>query len=215
MRVLAIDGPSGSGKSTVAKACAKALGIDYLDTGAMYRSVAWACLHYGVDLHDGEAVSRLVESMTIEVADRVIVDGNDVTDPIRTPEVTASVAPVAANPKVRAQLVALQQQWANSRGGGALDGRDIGTVVFPDATLKVYLTASELARALRRAAQIGQDPAEVIAAQQARDLSDSSRTTGAMYAAEDAHVIDTSDLTIDETIEQILSLWTAATGEAL
>jgi cytidylate kinase len=214
MRVLAIDGPSASGKSTLARRCASVLGLQYLDTGAMYRSVAWACLNAGIDLHDDQATAALAQTVAIDVGDIVVVDGVDVTAAIRTPEVTQSVAPIAANPAVRAELVRRQQQWLADRDGGALDGRDIGTVVCPDATLKIYLTASELARALRRATEIGQDPAEVIAAHQARDHSDSSRSTGALYAADDAHVIDTSDLTIDQTVDEVLRLWNLATGES-
>ena len=151
MRVIAIDGPAGSGKSTVARALADRLGLRYLDTGAMYRAVAFAALRADVDPEDADVVGSLAADLDIEVGDRVVVDGVDATVEIRGPEVTRAVSTVAANPTVRKELRERQQAWAAANGGGVIEGRDIGSVVFPDAELKVYLTAAPDARAARRA----------------------------------------------------------------
>src|SRR5438270_12789875 len=150
MRVVAIDGPAGSGKSTVARAVASRLGIAYLDTGAMYRSVAFAAIQRGVDPADGEALAKVASGLDIRLGDRVFVDGVDATAPIRSPEVTAVGSAVAAHPPVRAEMVHRQRRWAAAHGGGVAEGRDIGTVVFPDADVKVFLTATEDERARRR-----------------------------------------------------------------
>ena len=149
-KVVAIDGPAGSGKSTVARELAKRLGLDYLDTGAMYRSVAFAAIRRGVDPEDREPVARLAREMELELGDTVIVDGADATIEIRGPEVTRAVSVVAANPEVRTELKDRQRAWVRAHQGGVVEGRDIGTVVFPDASLKVYLTASDDERARRR-----------------------------------------------------------------
>src|SRR5688500_6788359 len=143
MRVIAIDGPAGSGKSTIGRALAARLGLEYLDTGAMYRSVTFAALRRGIEPTDGIAIAALARGLRLVVAARVLVDDEDATDAIRGPEVTGAVSAVAANPEVRRELVRRQQAWAGERGGGVIEGRDIGTVVFPDAELKVYLTADE------------------------------------------------------------------------
>lgn len=207
IRVIAIDGPAGSGKSTVARIVAQRLGLDYLDTGAMYRSVAFAALHRGVDLTDADATARLAEKLEIEVAERVLVDGVDATAAVRSPEVTKAVSVVAANPEVRKELVRRQREWAEARGGGVVEGRDIGSVVFPQADLKVYLTANDLERAKRRAAEVGRpDDADAVAADIARrDRIDSTRAASPLAVAEDAVVIDTSGRPVDEIVEEVLA----------
>jgi cytidylate kinase len=202
LRVIAIDGPAGSGKSTIARAVAAHLGLEYLDTGAMYRSVTFAALQRGVDVGDGDAVAALAPSVEIVVAERVTVDGDDATDAIRTPVVTKAVSAVAANPAVRAELVRRQRTWAEERGGGVIEGRDIGTVVFPDAVLKVYLTADEAERLRRRALEAGEEVAQDIAR---RDQADSTRAVSPLSVADDALVIDTTGRTIDDIVEEVLS----------
>lgn len=201
MRVIAIDGPAGSGKSTIGRRLAAALDLEYLDTGAMYRSVTFAALGRGIDPTDAEAVAELAATLTIVVAERVTVDGEDATAAIRGPEVTKAVSAVAANPAVRAEMVRRQRAWAAERGGGVMEGRDIGTVVFPDATLKVYLTADEDERLRRRAVEAGEEVARDIVR---RDQADSTRTTSPLYAAEDALVIDTTGRSIDDIVEEVL-----------
>ena len=202
VRVIAIDGPAGSGKSTVARAVAERLGLDYLDTGAMYRSVAFAALRAGLDPADADAVSALAERVAIQVANTVLVDGVDATEAVRGPEVTGVVSVVAANPGVRAAMVARQRAWADAHGGGVVEGRDIGTVVFPEAELKIYLTADEGERLRRRAAEAG----EVVAAEVARrDAIDSNRAVSPLYAADDAVVLDTTGRSIEEVVEEVLS----------
>ena len=202
MRVIAIDGPAGSGKSTIGRALAARLGLEYLDTGAMYRSVAFAVLGRGIDPADLEAVAALASTLTIVVADRVLVDDEDATDAIRGPEVTLAVSAVAQNPDVRSELVRRQRAWAAERDGGVIEGRDIGTVVFPDADLKVYLTADEAERLRRRALEAGEEVARDIAR---RDQADSTRAASPMFAADDALVIDTTGRSIDEIVEEVLS----------
>jgi cytidylate kinase len=202
MRVIAIDGPAGSGKSTIGRAVAARLGLEYLDTGAMYRSVAFAVLRDGVDPTDLESVARVAATVTIVVADRVLVDDDDATEAIRGPEVTRTVSAVAANPDVRSELVRRQREWAAARNGGVIEGRDIGTVVFPDATLKIYLTADERERLRRRAVEAGEEVARDIAR---RDEADSTRAASPLYAADDALVIDTTGRPIDEIVEEVLA----------
>ena len=202
MRVIAIDGPAGSGKSTIGRAVAARLGLEYLDTGAMYRSVAFAVLRDGVDPADLEAVAAVAASVSITVAARVLVDDDDATEAIRGPEVTRAVSTVAANPDVRSEMVRRQREWAAARDGGVIEGRDIGTVVFPDAELKVYLTADESERLRRRAAEAGEEVARDIAR---RDQADSTRAASPLYAAEDALVIDTTGRPIDEIVEEVLA----------
>ena len=155
-RVIAIDGPAGSGKSTVAQAVARKLGVAYLDTGAMYRSVTHVALARGVDVDDGDALARLAHDLEIEVGDRVVVDGVDVSEAIRAPAVNGAVSTVSAHPGVRRELVGRQRLWAGAHEGGVMEGRDIGTVVFPDARLKVFLTAGEGERARRLVQHTGQ-----------------------------------------------------------
>jgi CMP/dCMP kinase len=201
VRVIAIDGPAGSGKSTIGRAVAAALGLEYLDTGAMYRAVTFAALRRGIDPTDAAAVAALAPTLTIVVGERVSVDGEDATAAIRGPEVTKAVSAVAANPDVRREMVRRQRAWADERDGGVLEGRDIGTVVFPDAELKVYLTADEAERLRRRALEAGEEVAQDIAR---RDQADASRAASPMYAADDALVIDTTGRSIDDIVEEVL-----------
>lgn len=205
--VIAIDGPAGSGKSTVAKAVASRLGLDYLDTGAMYRSVAFAALRGGVDPEDAEVVSNLARNIDLQIDTNgtVIVDDVDATIEIRGPEVTRAVSIVAANPDVRKEMRARQRQWVAKRGGGVMEGRDIGTVVFPEARLKVYLDASPEVRAARRSKEVSDLSYETVATDLARrDALDQNRTHDPLRAASDAVSIDTSDLTVDQIVDAIM-----------
>lgn len=207
MRVIAIDGPAGSGKSTVAREVARRLGLDWLDTGAMYRSVALAALRRGIDPADAEAVARLAAAVGIEVGERVYLDGADVTAEIRSPDVDRAVSVVAANPAVRAEMVRRQRAWAAERGGGVVEGRDIGSVVFPDAELKVYLTASDEVRARRRAAErAGADTEAVAAAIARRDRLDATRAASPLVVPEGAVVIDTTDRTVADVADAIVGM---------
>ncbi|MBI5090705.1 MAG: (d)CMP kinase [Actinobacteria bacterium] len=210
MRVIAIDGPAGAGKSTIARALAAGLGLEYLDTGAMYRAVTFAAIQRGVDLDDRDAVARLARSVVMEVGDHgVLVDGVDATIEIRSPEVTRAVSQVAANSGVRAELVERQRAWGRERGGGVVEGRDIGSVVFPDAVLKLYLTASPRVRAERRVAEAGGDVDEIEAAIAARDAYDSSRADSPLIRADGSIVLDTTGLSIDEVLHEIEGLLTS------
>jgi cytidylate kinase len=215
LRVIAIDGPAGAGKSTVAKALARRLGLTYLDTGAMYRAVTVAALRRAVDVTDTGAVAALATSVSMEIGERVLLDGDDVTTDIRTPEVAKAVSAVAANPAVRDELRDQQRAWALTRGGGVIEGRDIGTVVFPDARLKLYLTASPEVRAARRHHEQGagaQQLAEVAAAIAARDHLDRSRSHAPLAEAADAVVVDTSDRTVEAIVDEIVGLLTQREG---
>ena len=205
--VIAIDGPAGSGKSTVAKAVAIRLGLEYLDTGAMYRSVAFAALRGGVDPEDAEVVGNLARNMELDVdpSGKITVDGVDATIEIRGPEVTRAVSIVAANPVVRTEMRARQRQWVAKRGGGVMEGRDIGTVVFPDARLKVYLDASPEVRAARRSKEVSDLSYETVATDLARrDALDQNRTHDPLRTADDAVVIDTSDMSVDQIVDAIM-----------
>jgi cytidylate kinase len=201
--VVAIDGPAGAGKSTVARRVAEALGFTYLDSGAMYRAVALAALE-----RDVEPVQAAREAR-IDLADRVLLDGRDVTAQIRSPEVTQAASVAAADPAVRAALVA-QQRRLLADGDWVAEGRDIGTVVAPHAEVKVFLTASPGARARRRAAELGADEATVLADQTIRDHRDTERAHSPLHAAPDAHTIDTTDLTLDEGVARVVELVCAA-----
>lgn len=206
MKVIAIDGPAGSGKSTVARRLAERLGMDYLDTGAMYRAVTFAALRRGIDPADAEPVARLARAVDLEVTPtEVRVDGVDATIEIRGPEVSRAVSLVAANPEVRTELVRRQREWAASRGGGVVEGRDIGSVVFPDAQLKVYLTARPEVRAERRAAEVTGLDYETVAADLARrDALDQGRETAPLRVPEGAVELDTSDMTVEEIVDEIV-----------
>ena len=207
VRVIAIDGPAGSGKSTVARRLAQRLGLEYLDTGAMYRSVAFAAMAREVDLADTEAIVEVARTSDIQVGDTtVLVDGVDASTQIRGPEVTRSVSTVAAISGVREVLRIRQQAWVMERGGGVLEGRDIGTVVFPDAELKVYLSASPETRAERRAEEVSALDYETVAADlAARDAADSTRQHDPLTQAPDAVHIDTTDLTVDEVVDVLIA----------
>ncbi len=214
--IIAIDGPSGAGKSTVAKAVAKELGFSCLDTGAMYRSIAWKALDAGISLDDAAALSALAGSHEISfghehgdpVPRRVFIDGEEVTDEIRTARIDKSVSRVSAIAGVRTALVA-QQQRLGAAGDYVVEGRDIGTVVFPDAELKVFMTASAEERARRRVRQNEQrgigsvDFDEVLADIIARDEVDSARETSPLRPADDALMLDSTSLPIDEVIAMI------------
>jgi cytidylate kinase len=201
--IIAIDGPAGAGKSTVAKAVAEALGLTYLDSGAMYRCVALAALRAGVGVDDGAALGRLARGLHLTLADgSVSLDGDDVTEAIRAPEVSAAASHVSVHPEVREAMV--ERQRALIVGGDYVaEGRDIGTVVSPDAGLKVFLTASNAERARRRAAESGEALADVRAA---RDARDRGREHGALRAADDAVEIDTTGLSAEEVAARIADL---------
>jgi cytidylate kinase len=214
VRVIAIDGPAGSGKSTVARRLAERLDLGYLDTGAMYRAVAFAALRRDVDPGDTDAVASLMPGLDIEVTlDAVRVDGVDATIEIRGPEVTRAVSVVAANSAVRDEMRRRQRAWAEARAGGVIEGRDIGTVVFPDAELKVYLTASPEARAGRRAQEVTDLDYETVAADIARrDALDQGRDDSPLVEAADAVTIDTTERTIDEVVDAVLERLEARRG---
>jgi cytidylate kinase len=213
MRVIAIDGPAGSGKSTVARAVAERLGLQYLDTGAMYRAVTFAALRRGVDLDDSERMGRLAADIELEMpADgSIVVDGFDATIEIRGPEVTRAVSIVAANAGVREEMRQRQRAWALQRDGGVMEGRDIGTVVFPEADVKVYLDASPEERARRRASDPNHSGgpvavAEVATALSQRDEIDRTRTASPLYASAEAVVIDTTGQPVDAVVSAVMAV---------
>ena len=209
--IIAIDGPSGAGKGTIARTLSARLGYRHVDTGAMYRAVGWKVLHDGVVLDDEAAVAALARDADLRVEGRVVsIDGHDVTSAIRTPEIDRAATAVARLPLVRDMLVARQRKFAEG-GGVVMEGRDIGTVVFPDAAVKIYLDASAEERARRRAG----DPAHtgglggqaaVAASIEARDRSDTTRTASPLMPARDAVQIDTTNLPIDQVVERVMEL---------
>jgi cytidylate kinase len=204
--VIAIDGPAGAGKSTVARGVAAEIGFTYLDSGAMYRCVALAALRSEVDLDDAEALGELAEDLAIDFdGRRVLLDGDDVTEEIRAARVSAAASRVSVHPRVREAMVARQRQLI-AAGKYVAEGRDIGTVVSPDAPLKVFLTASDEERAQRRAAETGEDFQAVLAAQRQRDARDTEREHGALRAAEDAVELDTTGMTQDEVVARVVAL---------
>jgi 3-phosphoshikimate 1-carboxyvinyltransferase len=196
--LVAIDGPAGAGKSTVSRAVAAQLGVNRLDTGAMYRAVAALALELGTSPDDSDAVAALAAASTIELGERVVIDGRDVSGLIRSPEVGRAVSVVAANPEVRRHLVERQRAWVKEHGGGVVEGRDIGSVVFPGAELKVYLTASPEERARRRHDEAPEGVAR-------RDRIDSTRDASPLREAEDAHRLDTTGRTVQDVVEEVLS----------
>jgi cytidylate kinase len=197
--VVAIDGPAGAGKSTVARRVAEALGATYLDSGAMYRSVALAAAERAAP------AAEIARSLRIGLGDRVTIDGRDVTEAIRAPAISEAASRVAADPAVRAALVAEQQRMVSS-GDWVVEGRDIGTVVAPDATLKVFLTASPAARARRRARELGAETEAVLAEQSARDERDQTRQHSPLGPAAGAVVLDSTDLSLEQVVARILAL---------
>jgi cytidylate kinase len=197
--VVAIDGPAGAGKSTVARSVADRLGFTYLDTGAMYRAVALAAQERGVE------PGTIAASLSIEPGERLRVDGRDVTDEIRTPAVSEAASRVAADPEVR-RAVAAQQRRLLERGDWVAEGRDIGTVVAPDAAVKVFLTAEPAERARRRAAELGLDPARVLTEQTIRDERDRTRAHSPLEPAAGAVEIDSTAMTLEEVVERIVEL---------
>ena len=209
--VLAIDGPAGAGKSTVGRALAARLGLGYLDTGAMYRAMTFAALRRGVPEGDLAEVAAMASDVELTVDDDgvVTVDGVDATAAIRGREVTDAVSQIAANPVVRAVLVAKQRAWVDEWGGGVVEGRDIGSVVFPDADLKLFVTASPRIRAERRVREIGGDVDEVERSIIQRDRFDSDRDHSPLTESDDAITVDTTGMTIDEVVDHILGLLAA------
>jgi cytidylate kinase len=206
--VIAIDGPSGAGKGTVARTVATRLRYRHVDTGAMYRAVAWQARHGGVDLNDMDAVARIATDAVLDLDGRVVIDGHDVTHAIRTPEIDAAAAIVARHPAVRAALVARQRRYGEG-GAIVMEGRDIGTVVFPSADVKVYLDANPEERARRRshdpAHAAGREAAASVAqALEARDRADRTRAASPLTRAEDAVYIDTTAMTIDEVVDRVM-----------
>jgi CMP/dCMP kinase len=204
--VIAIDGPAGAGKSTVARGVARALGFTYLDSGAMYRTVALVALRAGVALDDDEGLGRLARGLEIELDHgRVELDEEDVSAAIRKPDVSAAASRVSVHPQVRAAMV-LRQRDLIARGEYVAEGRDIGTVVSPDAPLKVFLTASDAERARRRAADTGEPVDAVREAQAERDARDAARELGALRPADDAIELDTTGLEVEEVIARVVAL---------
>ncbi len=204
--LIAIDGPSGAGKSTLARAVADELGFTYLDSGAMYRCVALVARHEGVPLDDGEALGELAGRLVIDPRPgRVTLDGENVTEAIRTPAVAEAASKVSVHSAVRDAMVARQRALI-ATGRYVAEGRDIGTVVAPDAELKIFLTASDSERARRRAAQTGQSVAEVEAAQRERDDRDRDRTVAPLRRADDAVDLDTTDLSAKEVADRVVAL---------
>ena len=210
--IIAIDGPSGAGKGTVARELARRLNYKHLDTGAMYRAVAWKALHENVPLDDEDAVAALAERAVLVVGPTSVeIDGHEVTAAIRTPAIDRAATAAARLPRVRSVLVRRQRQ-EGERGGIVMEGRDIGSVVFPGADVKIYLDASPEERARRRAA----DPAhamsrtaaatEVAVEMEARDRSDKTRTTSPLMIAPDAVEIDTTGLSVEEVVEKVLEV---------
>ncbi len=214
--VVAIDGPSGSGKSTIARGVAGELGLEVLDTGAMYRAVALAALDAGVALDDEIACAALARKHTIEVDNGVTrIDGRDVSAEIRGPEVTAAVSTVSAHPEVRAVLVAHQRAWVSRHGAGVVEGRDIGTVVFPKARLKVFLTATDAERARRRqqdelASSRSVAVDDVRTALVRRDSLDSTRAVSPLRAADDAIRVDTTQRDVEDVVTELVTRARAA-----
>lgn len=222
MLTVAIDGPAGAGKSSVARRVADTFGYTYIDTGAMYRAIAWKGTQLGLAPEDAEALSRVAAATQIafrRAADgtqRVYADGADVTEAIRTPEITRLSSPVSAVPGVRSALVRAQQAMGHG-GGVVMEGRDIGTVVFPRADVKVYLDASEEERARRRwgemqAKGMATDMAELLARQRERDRRDSTRADSPLRAAPDAVRIDTNDMSMEEVVEAVVGICRARLG---
>jgi cytidylate kinase len=212
--IVTIDGPGGTGKSTVSKAVAARLGLPHLDTGAFYRAAGVIAARAGTRLDDADrVVAALTEASLDQVDGRMFIDDIDVSDEIRTPAATTASSRVSTHPEVRRVLVAHQREWVQRHANRAVvEGRDIGSVVFPDATLKVYLDARPEVRARRRSIQTGEDYAEVLAELTDRDRRDSTRQASPLTIPHDAVVIDTSDLTFEQVVDRVVELAGRPTG---
>ena len=208
-KIIGIDGPAGSGKSTIAKALAKKLNLEYLDTGAMYRAVAFVSIKKNIEIIDEKQVLKIAKEMNFNFEDGIcLVNGYNATKEIRGPEVTRVVSAVAAMPTVRQEMVDRQRLWVEKKGGGVIEGRDIGSVVFPKAKVKVYLTASEEVRAERRIEQEeALDASKVADSIRKRDEADIGRSTSPLVRSEGSIEIDTSLMGVEETIKEILGLF--------
>lgn len=205
MRVIAIDGPAGAGKSTVARQVSTATGLRYLDTGAMYRCVALAVQQTSTDPHDAEAVGRIAREVTVVIErDAAKLNGVDVSTEIRSSDINGTVSIIAAHTSVRDAMREQQRKWIRDHEGGVVEGRDIGTVVFPDAILKVFLTASPEVRAERRVGQSGGDIRAVAASIAERDHLDSTRLDSPLTPSRDSVVVDSSNRTIEEVVAEIV-----------
>lgn len=215
MRVIAIDGPAGAGKSTVARMVAAATGLPFLDTGAMYRCVALSVLRNGIDPADAAATAAVAQTAGVRVdGSTVLLDGEDVSAAIRTAEVNAVVSVIAVHSGVRAVMREAQRAWAMRVGGGVVEGRDIGTVVFPDAVLKIFLTASPATRAARRVAESGGDLAEVARSIEERDAIDSTREDSPLRPADGSITVDSSDMSVGQVVDTIVGHYRAVTAGA-
>ncbi len=214
MQVIAIDGPAGAGKSTVARRVAMETGLPYLDTGAMYRCIAFATMRDDIDISNAQAVGEIARSSHIMVeGKRVEIDGVDVSSLIRGPEVSSIASIIAAYSPVRDALREQQRLWIAEHNGGVVEGRDIGTVVFPDATVKIFLTASAQVRARRRVTEIGGDEDQTAASIAQRDHLDSSRVDSPLKPATDAHHVDSSGLSIAEVVDTIVGIFRIASQQ--
>jgi cytidylate kinase len=212
--IVTIDGPGGTGKSTVSREVARLAGLPHLDTGGFYRAATLGVLRAGVDPSDGYAVDEVVSRLVLgQEAGRMFLDGVDVSEEIRGDEVTGAVSAVSAHPEVRRELVEMQRKWVGDhQGRGVVEGRDIGSVVFPDAALKVYLDASAEVRAERRALETGEDLDEVLTDLERRDRIDSTREASPLRVPEGAVVIDTTGLSFDQVVQMLLDLIESRSG---
>ncbi len=218
--IVTIDGPAGAGKSSVARALARRIGFEFLDTGAMYRAVTWAALRDRLDLEQAADLARLAERIDLRwIGGRLLIDGTDATDAIRTPEITALIRHAADPPEVRRVLVRRQQEWVGDRNV-VTEGRDQGTVAFPQAGCKIFLTASPEERARRRAEQLraqghAADEREILAAQNERDRRDASRPEGPLRAADDSIELMTDGLSPDDVIERLVAIVRRRFGDVI
>jgi cytidylate kinase len=215
VRVIAIDGPAGAGKSTVAKQVSASTGLPYLDTGAMYRCVAYAIQSKNIDINDAVAVGDIARTAKIDInEDTARLDNVDVSSFIRSAEINSIVSVIAAHSPVRDAMRQQQREWITSHGGGVVEGRDIGTVVFPDAVLKIFLTASPMVRAQRRVGQSGGDLQQVATAIAERDHIDSSREDSPLKPSHDSHQVDSSEKNISDVVAEIVDLFHQKEGTA-
>ena len=213
MTVIAIDGPAGAGKSTVAKMVASRTGLPYLDTGAMYRCVALQTLRNGIAVSNEDAIADIAESAHIVIEGSIALLGEeDVSSEIRSPEIAGIVSIIAAQSPVRTAMRQQQQRWISSHGGGVVEGRDIGTVVFPDAEVKIFLTASPEERAIRRVGQNGGNISTVAESIAERDRIDSERSDSPLRPADDGFIVDSTGLTIEQVVDIIVSKYHQQVG---